>query len=61
MLKNKNVALTVIIIAILVAAFGARKLVDRYVDLRGSQPIEIHDDGGEHGHAPGVPEEHAHE
>lgn len=59
MLKNKNVALTVIIIIILIAAFGARKLVGRYVDLRGSQPIEIHDDEG-HGHAPEVPEEHAH-
>lgn len=63
-ISEKNLKLIGVIVGVLIVGVVAQQLVYRFVDLRGSQPIEIHDDnddGEEHGHVPETPEEHAHE
>lgn len=61
---HKSVALISVIVGILVVAFVIQQLVYRYVDLRGSEPIEVHDEheneNDDHEHEPETPEEHEH-
>lgn len=59
-MSKKNLILISIITGIVAVAFGVQKLVYKYVDLRGNEPIQGqgNEEGADHGHDADVPEEH---